>query len=220
MLKLPRREEAGTRTKLYLFSELPFLSAESSTIQIDKEFLRITTKPLLSTFFAELDQYAPRLMEIFLSKGGTPGKKIRGLMLAISKHDNIHTRRACILKSLCIYLNEDYEKLLKEYLDTDSEAKSCMEQTVMGVYVIQKEGAEPEDDPEDIGVLIEGVEALTDLGNIAQACALLFGLIYCLNLSYPPELKCTFEVLQKILLNLDGQKLSSKARFLKNKLME
>lgn len=140
-------------------------------------------------------------------------------MLAISKHDNIHTRRACILKSLCIYLNEDYEKLIKEYLDMDSEAKSCMEQTVMGVYVIQKEGAEPEDDPEDIGVVIEGVEALTDLGNIAQACALLFGLIYCLNLSYPPELKCTFEVLQKIILNLDGQKLSSKAQFLKNKLM-
>lgn len=89
----------------------------------------------------------------------------------------------------------------------------------MGVYVIQKEGAEPEDDPEDVGVVIEGVEANTDLGNIAQACALLFGLIYCLNLSYPPELKCTFEVLQKILLNLDGQKLSSKVQFLKNKLM-
>lgn len=56
-----------------------------SLLQIDKEFLRITTKPLLSTFFAELDQYAPRLMEIFLTKGGTRGKKIRGLMLAISK---------------------------------------------------------------------------------------------------------------------------------------
>uniref|UniRef100_A0A8C6LU60 Uncharacterized protein n=1 Tax=Nothobranchius furzeri TaxID=105023 RepID=A0A8C6LU60_NOTFU len=93
-----------------------------------------------------------------------------------------------------------------------------MEQTVMGVFVIQKEGVEPEDDPEDIGVLIEGVETLTGVGNIAQACALLFGLIYCLNLSYPPELKCTFEVFQKILLNLDGQKLSSKARFLRNQL--
>lgn len=56
-----------------------------SLLQIEKEFLRITTKPLLSTFFAELDQYAPRLMEIFLTKGGTRGKKIRGLMLAISK---------------------------------------------------------------------------------------------------------------------------------------
>lgn len=89
----------------------------------------------------------------------------------------------------------------------------------MGVYVIQKEGAEPGDDPEDIGVLIEGVEVLSGLGNTAIACALLFGLIYCLNLSYPPELKCTFEVLQKILLKLDGQRLSSKAQFLKNKLM-
>ncbi|TDG98529.1 hypothetical protein EPR50_G00201260 [Perca flavescens] len=95
-----------------------------------------------------------------------------------------------------------------------------MEQTVMGVYVILKEGAEPEGNPEDIGVLIEGVEVLRELGNIGDTCALLFGLIYCLNLSYPADLKCTFEVMQKILMNLDGQRLSSKAQFLKNKLME
>uniref|UniRef100_A0AAX7UDN0 Uncharacterized protein n=1 Tax=Astatotilapia calliptera TaxID=8154 RepID=A0AAX7UDN0_ASTCA len=94
-----------------------------------------------------------------------------------------------------------------------------MEQTVMGVYVIHQEGAEPGDDPGNIGVLIEGVEVLTGLRSIAIACALLFGLIYCLNLSYPPELKCTFEVLQKIIMKLDGQRLSSKAQFLKNKLM-
>ncbi|CAB1443220.1 unnamed protein product [Pleuronectes platessa] len=102
----------------------------------------------------------------------------------------------------------------------DTEANTSMGQTVMGVYVIHKVGAEPKDEPEDIGVLIEGEEVLSGLGNIVIACALLFGLIYCLNLSYPPELKCTFEVLQKILLNLDGQRLSSKARFLKNKLLQ
>lgn len=160
------------------------------------------------------------MMEIFQSKGGVAGRKKRHLMVAISKDDTIHTRRACILKSLCIYLNEDHEKLVKEYMNTDTEANTSMEQTVMGVYVIQKEGAVPGDAPEDIGVLIKGVEVLSRLGDIAIACALLFGLIYCLNLSYPPELKCTFEVLQKILLNLDGQRLSSKAQFLKNKLME
>ncbi|CAB1419383.1 unnamed protein product [Pleuronectes platessa] len=104
-------------------------------------------------------------------------------------------------------------------LNIDTEANTSMGKTVMGVYVIHKVGAEPEDEPEDIGVLIEGGEVLSGLGNIAIACALLFGLIYCLNLSYPPELKCTFEVLQKILLNLDGQRLSSKAQFLKNKLL-
>lgn len=95
-----------------------------------------------------------------------------------------------------------------------------MDQTVMGVYVIQKEGACAGDDPEDIGVLVEGVEVLGELRNIADACALLFGLIYCLNLSYSPDLKCTFEVMQKILMNLDGQRLSSKAQFLKNKLIK
>ncbi|CAM4644511.1 unnamed protein product [Leuciscus chuanchicus] len=104
-------------------------------------------------------------------------------------------------------------------LDSEFESQSTMEQTVIGVYVILKEGALPNDDPADIGVL-EGVEVLSDLNSIAQACALLFGLIYCLNLSYPPELKCTFEVLQKIFLNLNGQMLSSKAQFLKNKLLE
>lgn len=89
---------------------------------------------------------------------------------------------------------------------------------MMGVYIIQKEG-DPGGDPEDIGVLIEGVEVLSGLGDTAMACALLFGLIYCLDLSYPPELKCTLEVLQKILLKLDGQRLSSKVQFLKNKLL-
>lgn len=39
--------------------------------------------------------------------------------------------------------------------------------------------------------------------------------MYCLNMSYSPELKCTFEVMQKIFLNLKGQRLSSKAQLLK-----
>ncbi len=66
-----------------------------------------------------------------------------------------------------------------------------MEQTVLGVYVIQMEGVEPGDGPEDVGVLTEGVEVLSHLENIGIACTLLFGLIYCLNLS-PPELNCIF----------------------------
>uniref|UniRef100_A0A669BNG4 Uncharacterized protein n=1 Tax=Oreochromis niloticus TaxID=8128 RepID=A0A669BNG4_ORENI len=185
---------------------------------IDKEFLRISTVPLLSRFFYELDLYTPRMMELFRGKGGVAGRKMRHIMVAISKDDTIHTRRACILKSLCVYLNEDHEKLVKEYTNTEANTEA-MEQTVMGVYVIHQEAAEPGDDPENIGVLIEGVEVLTGLRSIAIACALLFGLIYCLNLSYPPELKCTFEVLQKIIMKLDGQRLSSKAQFLKNKLM-
>ena len=74
-----------------------------------------------------------------------------------------------------------------------------------GVYVIEQEGAQPGDNHEDIGVLIEGVEVFTCLGSIVVACSQLFRLIYCLNLSYPTELKCTFQFLQKILMSMDGR---------------
>ena len=104
--------------------------------------------------------------------------------------------------------------------NTDTEVSACKAQTVLGVYAMKREGAEPGDELEDVGVLIEREEVISDLGNIGMAFVLLFGLIYCLNLTYPADLKCTFEVVQKILLNLDGQRLSSKAQFLKNKLME
>nr|XP_029138132.1 transcription factor 12-like [Labrus bergylta] len=86
--------------------------------EIDKEFHRISTVPLLSTFFAAFDRFSPRLMEIFRCKGGAPGRRIRHVMVDISKDDTIHTRRACVLKSLCIYLNEDPEKLVKDYMGT------------------------------------------------------------------------------------------------------
>ncbi|TKS74057.1 hypothetical protein D9C73_008138 [Collichthys lucidus] len=141
----------------------------------------------MSTFFAELDHHPLHMMELFQRKGEAAGKKIKQIMVAISK-------------------------------DTDTEANTSMERTVMGVYITQKE-ANPGDDSEDISFLIEGVDVLSGLRDTAIACALLFGLIYCLTLSYPPKLKCTFEVLQKIRLKLDGQRLSSKTQFLKNKLI-
>lgn len=90
----------------------------------------------------------------------------------------------------------------------------------MGIYVIRKQGVDITEKPEDIGIAIEGVVVLNDLGNVACACALLFGLIYALNLSYPSNLKFTFEVFQKLLMNLDGNKLSTKVQALKIKMAQ
>ncbi len=53
--------------------------------QIDNEFMRISTVPLLSTFFGELNQHSSRMVELFRGKGGAAGKKIRHSMVAISK---------------------------------------------------------------------------------------------------------------------------------------
>lgn len=62
--------------------------------------------------------------------------------------------------------------------------------------------------PEDIGVVLEGQMVLHDLDNVALAAAMLFGLMYALNLKYPPELKYSFKVLQKVVMELDGNTLS------------
>lgn len=95
-----------------------------------------------------------------------------------------------------------------------------MEKVVLGVYVVQREGAEGTDPPEDIGVITEGCTVLQDLSDVANGCAALFGWIYCLNLSHPKDLRYTFEFLQKVVMGLDGNKLSNKVQVLKNKLHE
>lgn len=87
---------------------------------------------------------------------------------------------------------------------------------ILGIFTIKME-AEPTDDLEGVGIITEGVEVLHDLGNIANVVAMLFGLLYSLVLSYPTKLKQTFEVLQTIVMELDGNCLSTKAQELKQK---
>lgn len=135
-------------------------------------------------------------------------------------NETVKRKRECVLKALCVYLNEDPDILFKEYLDSDPTTQGEVEQILHGIYSITVEGGDAAIPPADVGIVIEGVEVLHDLGDIATACALLMGVIYALNLSYPQELKGFFEVLQKIFLQLDASRLSTKVQMLKNKLFE
>uniref|UniRef100_A0A9J8D2D5 Uncharacterized protein n=1 Tax=Cyprinus carpio carpio TaxID=630221 RepID=A0A9J8D2D5_CYPCA len=148
--------------------------------EVNLEFMRITTVPLISKFIGQLDKYTDALMKVFRHKGGCAGQKIRTIMALTAK-------------------------------DTESvEAESLIAQTTMGIYVIRAEGAGPEEEPSDVGVVLEGVEVLQNLPSVTLGCVMLFGLIYALNLNYPKDLKCTFEAFQKILMELDTTKLSPK----------
>ena len=60
-------------------------------------------------------------------------------------------------------------------------------------------------------IVLVGQVMLQELDNVALATAMLFGLMYALNLDYPPELKYRFEVLQKVVMELEGTTLSKKA---------
>lgn len=89
-----------------------------------------------------------------------------------------------------------------------------LESQVMKILVTKGATAS---DPASATIMIEGTEVVEGL-NVPRACALLMGLIYALNLSYPRELKYTFEVFQKVFLKLDGQKTTPKVTSLKQKL--
>ncbi len=63
-------------------------------------------------------------------------------------------------------------------------------------------------------IVVEGAKVLVDK-DIPRCCALLMGIIYALYLSYCKKLKYTFEVFQKLFLDLDGLKVSAKVMGLK-----
>lgn len=99
-----------------------------------------------------------------------------------------------------------------------------MAEKTMGIYTVRAEGHGsdgPGDGPfVDVSVVLDGVEVLHNLESVSHACVMLYGLIYALNLSYPKSLKRTFEVYQKILMDLDSTKLSPKVQALKLKLLQ
>ncbi|XP_074473268.1 uncharacterized protein LOC141757015 isoform X2 [Sebastes fasciatus] len=72
----------------------------------------------------------------------------------------------------------------------ENDVKEAIEDTTVGIYVLKEHASS--DGPEDIGIVLEGIKVLQDLDNVALAVAMLFGLMFALNLSYPADLRFTF----------------------------
>ncbi|KAJ7996549.1 hypothetical protein DPEC_G00238200 [Dallia pectoralis] len=87
---------------------------------------------------------------------------------------------------------------------------------ILKILVVR--GADQEN-PVDVSILLEGREMFPGCGRTAKACTLLMGLIYALNLAYPPTLHYAFEVFQKLFLELVVVKMSPKVQSLKLKLL-
>ncbi|KAM9859588.1 uncharacterized protein ACBR49_011427 isoform 1-T2 [Aulostomus maculatus] len=163
--------------------------------------------------------HSSQLIKVIRAKGGAIRQKTADIMDIFDQTVDINLRRECVLKALTIFLGEDADDLIKEYLDSGADdAQRDMKQLTMAVFVIRKKGEGLQQPPEDIGIVIEGMEVLHELTSFASACALLLGLIYALNLAYPKPLRFTFEVLQKVIMQLDQHKMSPKVHNLYSKL--
>ncbi|XP_041865943.1 sterile alpha motif domain-containing protein 3-like [Melanotaenia boesemani] len=75
-----------------VIEEMPFIAEFKSrwpalfkVHEINAEFTRITTVPLLSTFMSSLDHYSDQLMKILRKKGGEPARWIAAVMSPIGQ---------------------------------------------------------------------------------------------------------------------------------------
>ncbi|XP_056594794.1 uncharacterized protein LOC130426631 [Triplophysa dalaica] len=184
-------------------------------LQINEEFRRITTLHLESIFMKMLDLYTPKLLAIFTSRGGALGWNLKQKMdaLLMNPERNIDMTRDIVLRCLICYLGEKEDNLIQEYNCDNGDVQQDILEHIMKIAICKG------DHQEDISIILEGVQVMTGLGNMARACAVLLGLTYALNLTYPKKLKNTFEAFQKLLLELDVCKLSGKLLSLKNKLL-
>lgn len=90
----------------------------------------------------------------------------------------------------------------------------------MKIIVLSRSLEEEDASVSDVIIVIEGTEVLLGCKNLTNACLSLMGCIYSLTyLSYPPKLRNTFEVFQKIFLGLDALKFSPKVNSLHRKLL-
>uniref|UniRef100_A0A8C5GUT4 Uncharacterized LOC114458703 n=1 Tax=Gouania willdenowi TaxID=441366 RepID=A0A8C5GUT4_GOUWI len=185
--------------------------------QINLEFKRITTLPLQSRFLSQIDELSGKLLRLFERRGGQVGRVLEDIVAPVVQGADVDLIRGCIIKGLCAYLNEEPGNLVMEYVGGDETNRRQIEETTVGIY-IRKQDCNSK--PGDIGVVIEGRVVLRQVDNFPLAVAMLFGLIYALNLDYPHDLKYTFEVFQKILMELEGTTLSKKVQVLKNRLHE
>ncbi|KAL6488452.1 hypothetical protein MHYP_G00021930 [Metynnis hypsauchen] len=179
--------------------------------QIEAEFARLTSTDLWDTFVSGLDQYLERFLQMYKAKSHCI--QTLSSLLSLLDDNSVQKKRAVILRGLPHFLREDPSKLLKTAETTESEEQMAKGVNI-GILLIQEE-----EDVLDFSVVLEEQIVLNGIRDFPHAVAMLVGLLFALNIDYPKELRYTFEVIQKVLLNIGGEQCSARVHGLRNRLL-
>ncbi|XP_065115909.1 uncharacterized protein [Paramisgurnus dabryanus] len=216
-----RRKEIVDKEPLVadVLREWPALFLED---QVSAEFYRITQTNLKSTFFSSLDEYASPMIKLYRARGGAYGEEMKTLLDQLDNQtsDVLAHRKATALKGLPVFMREKSGNFLRTCLDTEPEDQYTKGMK-MGILSIVKDNVgtiHSSPNVRCLSVVLEELVVLDNVQDLPTAVVLLFGLIYCLNMNYPKELKYTFETIQKVFIGLDPQ-CSQRVQSFKNKVM-
>ncbi|XP_060753791.1 uncharacterized protein LOC132864385 [Neoarius graeffei] len=192
--------------------------------QVHTEFYRITGVNLKETFFSLLDEYTPKIIKLYRSRSGAFGEDLKSLLDKMDSKTNnvILHRKTAALRGLPLFLRESTDSFFKSCLDTDVDVDSVNTCGVqIGILTVVEDDIATSDTDANVrcfALIIEEQIVLDDLPDLPTAIALLFGLIYALNMKYPKELKYMFETIQKVFMHLDT-KLPARAQSFRNKML-
>lgn len=180
--------------------------------QIGAEFTRITSVDLTQSFFTGLDQHLPRLLTFYRTKTER-SPELKKLLLKLESDNSNSMKRAITLRGLPYFLTEDPSKFLRTVEATEPEESMTRDMNV-GILLVNDV-----EDLLDMTVVLEDQIILHDIKDFSKAVAMLMGLLYVLNIDYPVELRYTFEVIQKVLMNIGADHCSARVHGLRNRLL-
>ncbi|KAA0725405.1 hypothetical protein E1301_Tti023674 [Triplophysa tibetana] len=188
------------------------------TNELCNEFKRITSVDLLETFRASIHQHTPQLLKLYRARKGAFGTEMEDLLNKLDQQTtNIVTyRKQTVLEGLPMFLREDSSVLFKTCLVKDRQTRGMK----VGILIVIEDDAPPSTLPSvtKFAVVLEEVIVLRDAPDLQSALAYLFGLLFALDFEYPKQLKYTFEVIEKVFMEM-GTHCSARVQSLKTKLL-
>lgn len=89
------------------------------------------------------------------------------------------------------------------------------------LFVTEEAGGEDMlSDIVNVAVILEEKIVIHELRDVPHAFAVLMGLLYSLNIDYPNGLKYTFELIQKVFMDIGSATCSPKVHGLRNKILQ